>query len=129
VADTQTTRKEAEELLISQLYVPAFFQKLAEYGVQPQSQAQADSLLRQAQLLRQATAADMAKQAAAIGDPLLIAEQRLAERLGQLQPGVAEGLAMNKFAADIVQNRPDLAQAALTYQNAAAQAMIAQQSR
>jgi len=122
--DNANIQKTAGDLLYSQVYVPAFFTKLAEFGYEPRTEVQAQSLLRQAQMLRQAKAAEMAKQAADQGDPLLIAEQRLAERLGQINAGQAAELQIEKYAADFVAQHPELAKAALDYQNAVAQDLL-----
>ena len=57
--DTVDMQKTAGDLLYTQVYVPAFFSKLAEFGFEPQTEEQAASLLRQANMLLQARAADM----------------------------------------------------------------------
>lgn len=123
-------QKTAGDLLYSQVYIPTFFQKLASFGIQPQGPEQAESLLRQATMLRQLRAEDLVKQAADKGDPLLIAEQRLAERLGQLQsPEQNQAAMVEKYAAELVKARPELAEAAITYQNCEAQKILAQQAK
>ena len=130
MADNQITYEDAGNLLYSQVYAPVFFQKLAEFGIQPQNEAQAESLLRQAQVIRQARAAEMTKQAAEHGDPLLLAEQRLMEKLAQVngQPPV-NASAINKYAAEVARARPELAEAAIAYQNGYAKALLAEQAQ
>ena len=128
MATDNAINKTAGDLLYEQVYVPAFFQKLAEFGLQPQSPVHAESLLKQARMLRQARAIETTKQAAANGDPLLIAEQRLAEQLNQLTAGQNDQSSLDKFAMDFVKARPDLAKAAIEYQNAHAQELLAQQN-
>jgi len=128
VATDNTNNKQAGDLLYEQVYVPVFFQKLAEFGLTPQTPAQAESLLKQAQMIRRANAIQTTKEAAASGDPLLIAEQRLAAHLNQLVGTQDDQDAISKFAADLAKARPDLAKAAIEYQNAQAQEILAQQS-
>lgn len=129
MADNQITYEDAGNLLYSQVYAPVFFQKLAEFGIQPQNEAHAESLLRQAQLIRQARAAEMTKQAAAQGDPLLLAEQRLMEKLAQVNGQPVNANAINKYAAEVARARPELAEAAIAYQNGYAKALLAEQAQ
>jgi hypothetical protein len=127
VADNQMTPEDASNLLYQQVYVPTFLQKLASLGHDIPSEAHAQSLLRQGQMLRIACAHEQVKQAAANNDPLLIAEQRLRDELIKTGAIASEDATeLEKYAGDIVQARPDLAQAAIAYQNGVAQQQLAQ---
>lgn len=122
--ETPMTPQDAGNLLYHQVYVPTFFSKLAELGFEPNSPAQAQSLLRQASVLRARHIDQQAKQAAVTGDFVLMAEQRL-----NSQPTDADVTGeIAKYAAAVVQSRPDLAQAAIVLQDDTARQLVASQS-
>ena len=103
---------EAYNLLLEEVAVPAFFNKLAEFNVVPQSDEAAEALLqladvlsastpataeKQAQLIRQACH-DIAK-AAGVPDPTSQQEEKLAaERASNLAAHFAQNPAINQAA-------------------------------
>lgn len=121
------TAEAGQQLLLEQVYVPTFLQKMASFGYDIRTEEQAQSLLRQAHALRFAAAEENVKHAAATNDPLLLAEQRLYARLQNAGLGdYNQDAALEQYAAKVAQERPDLSAAAIAYQNGIAETILAQ---
>lgn len=129
----QITGEQAHNILFTRLYAPTFFGKLAhEYGIVPASDEQAQAMLRMAGKLRNAHDVLASKQASAAQvDPLLRLEQQLDSHLNKLagdsQAEVTEEQLFKTAAAELTKDQL-LVQAALSYQNAYAETLQAQQT-
>ncbi len=109
-----TLYENADAILSERVFVPAFFEKLASYGIAPQSAKEAEDMLRLADKLQYVDRAH-AKQAG-VGSLVERASRQLDEVLG-LQP---DAPAVKAAAASLV-NDPLLRDAALLRQDALAQ--------
>jgi hypothetical protein len=121
---TQEAATAAHGTLFQNVYAPAFFQKLAEHPnvPVPRTAEEAEVLLRMAGKLRSAHDTGVVKLAAA-ENPFLAAEALLDECLQKTAAVSTE----QQIAADVarISANPDIAAAALTYQNAIAQEILA----
>jgi len=121
------TGAQAQDMLYQNLYVPAFFGKLAnDYGINPQSQEQANTLLRMAGKLRQSYDASAQVKTASAQDPLAAFEQALDQDLGLNTRN--EAAEISKVAAHLTGNAA-LKAAAISYQNSYAQAVLNAQAQ
>lgn len=106
------TADEARQLLIDQVYVPVFFQKLAEdYNIRPQTEDEAQRLLSMAAKLAEARERDRVKQAAASTSLLGEAEAGLDRVLGAYYEPAGPDRAVKAAAAQFAE-RADLVAAA-----------------
>jgi hypothetical protein len=112
--------QEAYRLLFDQIHAPVFFEKLAEIGVEPQSEQEMNALLKMgADLMRSETTARQ-KQAADRGSFILQASQSLEAALadrGLAPPPDAEFDGVVKAAAYQIARDPSVQRATLAYQN------------
>lgn len=107
----------AGQLVHEQIYVPTFFQKMAEHGVQPRTAAEAGQLLRIGHQLLVKHSQEQHKQAAATGSFLDQLEQELAGETGQGSTGYQPAAATHpliKQSADQLAGHPQLAHAVLS---------------
>jgi hypothetical protein len=118
----QPTQEEQEgyRLLFDQIHAPVFFEKLAEHGIEPQTEEEVNALLKMGADLMRSQALERQKQAQAQGSFILKAAQSLngalAERgLAPRQPDQVEGVI--KAAAYNVAKDERVQKAALAYQN------------
>lgn len=110
-------------LITQRVYAPIMFQKVAEYGIQPRNEEEAQRMLVMAAQLRAGYEQQQEKQATARTSPLDRAEAHLHGRLKQagLQvPSHTDG--QIKQAAWAWAAEPDVVRAVLSLQAAAAQA-------
>lgn len=121
---TQEAAAAAHGTLFQNVYAPAFFQKLAEHPCVPvpQTAEDAEALLRMAGKLRVAHETGVIK-TAAVENPFSAAEALLDACL-QKTAAVSPD---QQIAAEVarISAHPDIANAALTYQNAVAQEILA----
>lgn len=118
VADAQAT-------LFSEAYVPAFFEKLAEFGVQPKTEAEADKYLQLGAQLQELYLVQQ-KQAGAKNVSSLdryIAELNGHMKAAGLTPAEQVDPVLSKAAEAAL--RPELARAALTLSLAGKEAQAA----
>lgn len=124
MTEPNKTAADAQAKLYHEVYAPTFFNKLASYGIRPTNEAQAQSLLRQGAKLRAAYEQDAVKTAAAQGDFLLMAEQRLdaslAKHASVVNQPTAEDREIAAYAQKLASERPDLRDAAIAIQSEAA---------
>lgn len=119
----------AESNLLSQVYAPVFFDKLASYGVLPANDAEAYDLLNLDAKLRYLEEQDMAKTASERTSWISRANQGLDALLGQQPHTAAQALDENmvqKAAADMCRNE-QIRDSALLYQDALQQLLGAPQ--
>ena len=110
--------------LYQQAYAPVFFNKLASYGINPQSEEEAASMLRMAGKLRNAHDANLVKTAAV--NRLAAFEQSLDGVLGYNANDVqvsAENHYFKQAAMQLAQNA-DLVNAVVAYQDECATAAL-----
>lgn len=130
--ETTMTPEDARQYLVTQIYAPVFFSKLASaYGIEPRDEAEAEALLRMGSKLAQAHAQDMAKSAQAAGSFLSEAEAGLDRALQAYGfneiPGHEDSLvkqAAAEWAAD-----PAVQEAVLVFHNALSQEIQEQPGR
>jgi hypothetical protein len=121
------TAEQDYDVIFNNAYAPAFFNKLAaDYGVVPQTEEQAVSLLRQAGKLRTAHDGQVVKQASATLDPITAAEQRLDQTLNKLagHDPWHQDSQIDAFTAQLASD-PNIASAVIGYQNAVAKTALA----
>lgn len=121
----QTPGAEAHATLHQNVYLPVFFQKLAEYPEVPVPQTEADfaKLLRISGRLRQDHDTRIVKQAAAY-NPFDQAEQLLDSLLTKTASSQDIDQLIQADARQIVASNPALAKAAIDWQNNVAQELL-----
>jgi hypothetical protein len=111
---------EAYEFVHQNLYQPVFFTKLAnDYGINPQSQEEANELLAMGDQLRAAHDQQSVKQAHVQGSLVSEAAGQLNQQLenhGFQEPGAGEMAQIKEASQAVLQQQPALAQAILDLQ-------------
>ena len=112
--------QDAYNVLFHQIHAPVFFEKLAERGYEPQSDAEVNAMLESGAALMQAKLAERQKQASQQPSIVLQAhghlKQALADR-GLAPPPSADFDQAIKQAAHRVAQDPNIQLAAIHYQN------------
>ena len=105
--------QQALQYMAEQVYGPAFFEKLAGYGVQPRNQAEAKQLLELGATLENAEQQGLYKSAQDEGNPFL---SYVNDRLtGALRPVKQASANVAQGALNLVQQDATTKAAALTY--------------
>jgi len=112
--------EEAYATLHQQVYAPAFFQKLASYGIEPETAEQATTMLRMGAKLRQAYENDQQQKQAGRTSFLEKAAAALDAQLGNGNGSgqTSEDQLYKAASAELAVTRPDIARAILSLQNA-----------
>lgn len=108
---SQQDVNQARAILVSKVTTPVFFHKLAQYGIVPATEAQAQQLAQMGMKLLHAHQQEQAKTAASKGDFLDRAAARLDQQLqqsGLLAPGASQVETQFKTAASHVITDPDV---------------------
>lgn len=128
MAITQEQVAAAQETLYSEVYVPAFFEKLAEFGIRPKTEAEADKYLMIGAQLQELYVADQKQAGAKNVDSLdkYITELNGHMKAAGLSPAVTVDPVASKAAEAAL--RPELASAVLTLSMAGKEAQAAQQA-
>lgn len=125
--NVKAAAEQAFDTIVSEIAAPYFFEKLAAYGVSPQSEQEAAEMWSAAQKLHVLYTAEQEKAAAASMSGLSAVNHELDEILASAgfgaQDTVAEKSAAFNGAADVAANQAHIAEAVLTLQAAAAAAM------
>lgn len=122
--NVKVAAEQAYNTIVSQLAAPYFFEKLAAHGVQPRSEKEAAEIWSAAQKLHVLYTAEQEKAAAATASNLSAVNQRLDEMLKAAGLGeTTEKVSAFHGAAEIAAEQPEIAQAVLTLQAAAAAAL------
>lgn len=124
--DVKMAAEQAFNTIVSELAAPYFFEKLAAHGVAPRSEKEAADMWSAAQKLHVLYTAEQEKAAAASASGLAAVNHELDEMLAAAGFGsqeTAEKSAAFNGAADVVVDQPEIANAILTLQAAAAAAM------
>jgi hypothetical protein len=118
--DPTPEEQDAYRTLFDEIHAPVFFEKLAEHGIEPQSETEMAALLDMGAKLMLSQRAAQVKQAQAQGSFVLQAHESLnvalAER-GLAPPPVAASDGVIKQAAARVASEGRFQQAALAYQD------------
>lgn len=122
--NVKVAAEQAYNTIVANLAAPYFFEKLAAHGISPRSEAEAAEMWSAAQKLHVLYTAEQEKAAAAQVSNLSAVNQRLDEMLKVAGLGeVEEKTSAFHGAAEIAAEQPDIAQAVLTLQAAAAAAL------
>jgi hypothetical protein len=119
--------QQAHQALLNHIFWPTFWQKCAELGIKPQSQAEGDLLVKMAYQVLDAREKGLLQGPAATVNPIIkAASQQLDAALGQ-QPGLDQAFAQEeawvKIAADYFASQPGIGNAVVDW----AQALAVQQ--
>lgn len=118
--------EQAYATVVSQLAAPYFFEKLSSHGIAPATEKEAEEMWSIAQKLHVLYTAEQEKTAAARHSGLTAANQRLDEVLAAAGfGGGAEKQSTFRQVAEIAADQPEIANAVLTLQAAAAAAQNA----
>jgi hypothetical protein len=111
--------------IVSQVAAPYFFEKLAAYGIVPQSEKEAGEMWAAAHKLHVLYAAEQEKTAAERSGTMSAVNQRLDAALAAagVTPATDEKRAAFERAAAVMADEPEIASAVLTLQAAAAAAL------
>jgi hypothetical protein len=116
--------EQAYATVVSQLAAPYFFEKLAAHGIAPGTEKEAEEMWSAAQKLHVLYTAEQEKTAAARHNGLAAVNQQLDEVLAAAGfSGAGEKKATFRDVAGIAAEQPEIANAILTLQAAAAAAM------
>lgn len=107
--------QDAYDVLVSRVYAPVFFAKLAQYDIHPQTQEQAVYFLKMAGKLRNAHELETVKSANQHTDLLAGAEQSLDNLLASYGYQTPDNDAQTKEAADLAFNQPYVGEAASVF--------------
>jgi hypothetical protein len=122
MADNATAAQEAYETIVGQLAAPYFFQKLAAAGIEPESEKEAAELWEAAHKLHVLYGDSQQKVASEKVSALAALNKRLDEELGRSDSSaVSEKAAAFNDVAALAADDPEIANAVLTLQAAAAQ--------
>jgi hypothetical protein len=111
--------QDAYRLLFDQIHAPVFFEKLAERGIEPESEQEIQALLEMGANLMRSQAAERQKQASAQGSFIVKAAQSLNVALADrgLAPPPSESVdRVIKAASYRVAQDPSVQAAAIKYQ-------------
>jgi hypothetical protein len=102
-----------------------FFAKMAEYGISPKNEEQAESMVRTAEHAVQLTKHPAVKKASQANDPILLAEQKLVELsekhgFNTATKNASDEAAINQLAT-VAARDPDVYRAMLSLQHAESQ--------
>lgn len=109
--------------LVAELAAPYFFEKLAAHGVAPKNEQEANDMWAAAQKLHVLYTAEQQKAAAVETSKLASANAELDAVLAASGFGVTEKVAAFNKAAQVASQQPNIADAVLTLQAAAAVAL------
>jgi hypothetical protein len=128
MSDVKVAAEQAYNTIVSELAAPYFFEKLAAHGVAPGSEQEAADMWSAAQKLHVLYTAEQEKAAAASASGLAAVNQELdailaAAGFGGENAAATEKSAAFNGAAGVVADQPEIANAILTLQAAAAAAM------
>lgn len=122
--NVKVAAEQAYSTIVSQLAAPYFFEKLAAHGIEPRSEKEAAEIWSAAQKLHVLYTAEQEKAAAASASNLSAVNQRLDEMLKAAGLGEkTEKVSAFHGAAEVAAEQPEIAQAVLTLQAAAAAAL------
>jgi hypothetical protein len=115
----------AYDTIVSQVAAPYFFEKLAAHGIVPQSEKEAGEMWAAAHKLHVLYAAEQEKTAAERSGTMSAVNQRLDAALAAagVTPAVDEKRSAFERAAAVMADEPEIANAVLTLQAAAAAAL------
>lgn len=128
MSQVKEAAEKAYATIVSQLAAPYFFEKLSAHGIAPRSEKEAAEMWAAAHKLHVLYTAEQEKTAAAQVGELTAVNQRLDAALaaaGLAAPAAhtAQKAAAFAEAADVAAEQPEIADAVLTLQAAAAAAM------
>ncbi|NDC55351.1 MAG: hypothetical protein EBZ69_00700 [Alphaproteobacteria bacterium] len=116
--------EKAYATVVSQLAAPYFFEKLAAHGIAPETEKEAEEMWSVAQKLHVLYTAEQEKTAAARHSGLAAVNKQLDEVLAAAGAGsVNEKQATFRQVAELAAAQPEIADAVLTLQAAAANAV------
>jgi hypothetical protein len=122
--NVKVAAEQAYNTIVANLAAPYFFEKLAANGVAPRSEQEAADMWSAAQKLHVLYTAEQEKAAAASASNMSAVNSRLDEMLKAAGLSeVEEKTSAFHGAAEIAAEQPDIAQAVLTLQAAAAAAL------
>lgn len=122
--NVKVSAEQAYNTIVSQLAAPYFFEKLAAHGVKPRSEKEAAEIWSAAQKLHVLYTAEQEKAAAASASNMSAVNSRLDEMLKAAGLGeTTEKVSAFHGAAEVAAEQPEIAQAVLTLQAAAAAAL------
>ena len=116
--------EQAYATIVAELAAPYFFEKLAAHGIAPRSEGEAAEMWSAASKLHVLYTAEQEKVAVAQASSLNVANKQLDAMLAAAGlGGTVEKAAAFGGAANVAANTPEIAQAVLTLQAAAAAAL------
>lgn len=116
--------EQAYATIVAELAAPYFFEKLAAHGIAPRTESEATEMWSAASKLHVLYTAEQEKAAAAQASELAATNQQLDEMLAAAGlGGTVEKAAAFNGAASVAAEQPEIAQAVLTLQAAAAAAL------
>ena len=122
--NVKVAAEQAYATIVTELAAPRFFEKLAANGIAPRSESEAAEMWSAASKLHVLYTAEQEKAAAAQVSSLSAANQQLDEVLAAAGlGGHVEKSSAYAGAANVAASQPEIAQAVLTLQAAAAAAM------
>ena len=122
--NVKVAAEQAYNTMVANLAAPYFFEKLAAHGVSPRSEQEATDMWSAAQKLHVLYTAEQEKAAAASASNMSAVNSRLDEMLKAAGLGeVEEKTSAFHGVAEIAAEQPEIAQAVLTLQAAAAAAL------
>jgi hypothetical protein len=122
--NVKAAAEQAYATIVTELAAPHFFEKLAAHGIAPRSEGEAAEMWSAASKLHVLYTAEQEKAAAAQVSSLNVANRQLDEVLAAAGlGGHVEKSSAYAGAADVAAATPEIAQAVLTLQAAAAAAM------
>ncbi|WP_353208369.1 hypothetical protein [Sphingorhabdus sp.] len=122
--NVKVAAEQAYATIVTELAAPRFFEKLAANGIAPRSEGEAAEMWSAASKLHVLYTAEQEKAAAAQVSSLSAANQQLDEVLAAAGlGGHVEKSSAYAGAANVAASQPEIAQAVLTLQAAAAAAM------
>jgi hypothetical protein len=122
--NVKAAAEQAYATIVTELAAPHFFEKLAAHGIAPRSESEAAEMWSAASKLHVLYTAEQEKAAAAQVSSLSAANQQLDEVLAAAGlGGRVEKSSAYAGAANVAASQPEIAQAVLTLQAAAAAAM------
>jgi hypothetical protein len=122
--NVKVAAEQAYATIVTELAAPRFFEKLAAHGIAPRSEGEAAEMWSAASKLHVLYTAEQEKAAAAQVSSLSAANQQLDEVLAAAGlGGHVEKSSAYAGAANVAASQPEIAQAVLTLQAAAAAAM------
>lgn len=123
--NVKVAAEQAYNTIVRELAAPYFFEKLAAHGIAPRSEQEAAEMWSAAQKLHVLYTAEQEKAAAESASTMSAVNTQLDEllKVAGLANGQTEKVSAFHGAADIAAEQPEIAQAVLTLQAAAAAAL------